>query len=119
MAGDDVPEKKPDPSIYRIAAERLQLAPAECLVVEDSTIGLRVGVHAPQSDAGTNSMCCSNVTADVFVRMRVPQSSARSLLHATLPDSRFRVRVVLNAVSPRRGHAVHHYVHLVYSDGSL
>lgn len=24
MAGDDVPKKKPDPSIYKIAAERLQ-----------------------------------------------------------------------------------------------
>jgi hypothetical protein len=42
MAGDDVPKKKPDPSIYRIGAERLQLAPAECLVIEDSTIGLKV-----------------------------------------------------------------------------
>ena len=47
MAGDDVPEKKPHPSIYRIAAERLQLSPAECLVVEDSTIGLRVGCACP------------------------------------------------------------------------
>ncbi len=25
MAGDDVPKKKPDPSIYKIAAERLQV----------------------------------------------------------------------------------------------
>ena len=74
MAGDDVPEKKPDPSIYRIAAERLQLSPAECLVVEDSTIGLRVGVHAPQSDASTPAMCCSDVTADIAVRMRVQHS---------------------------------------------
>ncbi len=42
MAGDDVPEKKPDPSIYVIAAKRLSVDPTECLVVEDSTIGLRV-----------------------------------------------------------------------------
>lgn len=42
MAGDDVPEKKPDPSIYVIAAERLGVYPSECLVIEDSTIGLRV-----------------------------------------------------------------------------
>lgn len=44
MAGDDVPNKKPDPSIYKIAAERLQVDPAECLVVEDSTVGLKVTV---------------------------------------------------------------------------
>ena len=42
MAGDDVPNKKPDPSIYKIAAGRLQVDPAECLVIEDSTIGLQV-----------------------------------------------------------------------------
>lgn len=42
MAGDDVPNKKPDPSIYKIAADRLQVDPAECLVIEDSTIGLQV-----------------------------------------------------------------------------
>ena len=42
MAGDDVDKKKPDPSIYRIAAQRLGVDPGDCLVVEDSTIGLKV-----------------------------------------------------------------------------
>ena len=42
MAGDDVDKKKPDPMIYRIAAERLNVDPKHCLVVEDSTIGLQV-----------------------------------------------------------------------------
>ena len=46
MAGDDVDSKKPDPMIYRIAAERLNVDPKECLVVEDSTIGLQVTCHA-------------------------------------------------------------------------
>jgi len=46
MAGDDVPEKKPDPSIYVIAAERLGVDPSECLVIEDSTIGLRAALGA-------------------------------------------------------------------------
>ena len=40
MAGDDVAEKKPDPTIYRVAAQRLAVDPAACLVIEDSTIGL-------------------------------------------------------------------------------
>ena len=42
LAGDDVPAKKPDPSIYTLAAERLGVQPCECLVVEDSAIGLQV-----------------------------------------------------------------------------
>ena len=48
MAGDDVPNKKPDPSIYEIAAKRLQVDPAECLVIEDSTIGLKVRRYVQQ-----------------------------------------------------------------------
>lgn len=41
IAGDDVPMKKPDPVIYKIAAERLGVQPEQCLVIEDSTIGLQ------------------------------------------------------------------------------
>ncbi|WP_279232182.1 HAD-IA family hydrolase [Thermus albus] len=40
LAGDVVPRKKPDPSIYLLAQERLGLAPEEALVVEDSRNGL-------------------------------------------------------------------------------
>lgn len=46
MAGDDVPIKKPDPTIYRVAAERLNVDPARCLVIEDSTIGLEAALGA-------------------------------------------------------------------------
>ncbi|WP_282610968.1 HAD-IA family hydrolase [Pelagibius sp. Alg239-R121] len=40
FAGDMVKAKKPDPEIYLMAVNRLQLDPAKCLVVEDSHIGL-------------------------------------------------------------------------------
>jgi len=46
MAGDDVPVKKPDPTIYRVAAERLAVDPAKCIVVEDSLIGLQAALGA-------------------------------------------------------------------------
>ena len=52
MAGDDVPEKKPDPSIYKIAAERIKVDPAACLVIEDSTIGLQVSPPALNAYSG-------------------------------------------------------------------
>jgi len=59
MAGDDVDKKKPDPSIYRVAAERLKLDPKECLVVEDSTVGLKVYLqsHSHPSIEATRSWC--------------------------------------------------------------
>jgi beta-phosphoglucomutase-like phosphatase (HAD superfamily) len=40
LAGDVVSKKKPDPEIYNLAAERLSLEPSECVVVEDTRIGL-------------------------------------------------------------------------------
>jgi len=39
FAGDMVPKKKPDPAIYLLAAEQLNVDPAKCVVVEDSHIG--------------------------------------------------------------------------------
>lgn len=45
-AGDLVPKKKPAPDIYLHAAQRLGLAPAECIVVEDSRNGLLAALAA-------------------------------------------------------------------------
>ncbi|MBW8039870.1 MAG: HAD-IA family hydrolase [Planctomycetes bacterium] len=40
LAGDVVSKKKPDPSIYKLALQRLALQPDECVVIEDSRNGL-------------------------------------------------------------------------------
>jgi len=39
--GDDVPSGKPDPGIYRLAAERLQESPERLLAVEDAASGVK------------------------------------------------------------------------------
>jgi HAD superfamily hydrolase (TIGR01509 family) len=39
--GDEVTRTKPAPDLFLLAAERLGLAPAECLVLEDSEAGVR------------------------------------------------------------------------------
>jgi HAD superfamily hydrolase (TIGR01509 family) len=46
FAGDAVPAKKPDPAIYRLTAERLDLDPADTLVIEDSRNGLLAATGA-------------------------------------------------------------------------
>jgi len=46
MAGDDVKLKKPDPMIYNLAREKLGLPAADCVVVEDSLVGLRAAKAA-------------------------------------------------------------------------
>jgi len=46
IAGDDVKAKKPDPMIYNLAAERLGLQKTDCVVIEDSLVGLRAATSA-------------------------------------------------------------------------
>ncbi|MDQ3059740.1 MAG: HAD family phosphatase [Pseudomonadota bacterium] len=44
ITGDDVTRHKPDPQGYRLAAQRLGVFPENCLVFEDSDIGMMAGV---------------------------------------------------------------------------
>lgn len=46
FAGDVVAKKKPDPSIYLLAAKELDVTPTRCVVIEDSAIGLRAAKAA-------------------------------------------------------------------------
>ncbi len=46
FAGDIVPAKKPDPAVYQLAIDRLDLDPADTLVVEDSRNGLLAATRA-------------------------------------------------------------------------
>ena len=44
-AGDEVPNGKPAPDVYLLAADLLNMAPEQCLAIEDSSIGCRAA-HA-------------------------------------------------------------------------
>ncbi len=50
VTGDDVAKGKPDPEVFLLAADRLGLAPARCVVIEDAPVGIEAaraaGVHA-------------------------------------------------------------------------
>ena len=39
-----MPRSKPHPDVYLAAAAHLQIDPARCLVVEDTTVGIKAGV---------------------------------------------------------------------------
>ena len=45
-SGDDVEHGKPAPDLFLLAASRLEIAPARCLVIEDSGHGVAAGVAA-------------------------------------------------------------------------
>lgn len=46
LTAHDVERSKPDPAIYRLAAERLGVTPERLVVLEDSQVGCRAGVAA-------------------------------------------------------------------------
>ncbi len=46
LAGDMVTRKKPDPEIYNLALQKTGLAPEDCIVVEDSAIGVAAATAA-------------------------------------------------------------------------
>jgi pseudouridine-5'-monophosphatase len=50
--GDDVPRAKPAPDLFLLAAERLGVAPEDCLVLEDSVNGARAAHAAGMSCIG-------------------------------------------------------------------
>ena len=46
VTGDTVPNGKPAPDIFLLAAEKLGMEPQNCLVIEDSPNGIRAGLAA-------------------------------------------------------------------------
>lgn len=55
---------KPDPSGYLRAAELLRVAPADCVVVEDSTVGVAAGVAAGMKVIAVDRSTCVKQTFD-------------------------------------------------------
>lgn len=48
----DVPNGKPSPDLFLLAAARMRVNPADCLVVEDSAVGVAAGVAAGMTVIG-------------------------------------------------------------------
>jgi HAD superfamily hydrolase (TIGR01509 family) len=46
VSADDAPRPKPAPDLYLLALERIELAPADCVALEDSPTGARAAVDA-------------------------------------------------------------------------
>ncbi len=64
VTGDDVKKKKPDPSAFLLAAEKLGVEPKNCVVIEDAVNGIKAAVNAKMFSVGIpSSFAAEELTA--------------------------------------------------------
>lgn len=85
LCGDDVTHAKPNPELFSLACERLQLTPGSCVVIEDAP----AGVEAAQA-AGCACIAVTNTHARE--RLRDADLTVESLAEVTLDTLRGLLR---------------------------
>ena len=68
VSAEDVRKGKPDPEVYLLAAERVGVAPAKCIVVEDAVAGIAAARAAGMRSIGVTQDQKHLPGADVVVR---------------------------------------------------
>ena len=99
ITADMVTQGKPDPEPYRRGAELLGLAPADCLVIEDSASGAKAGhaagckVLATLFSHSLESLAAADwiVHSLEDVHVRIADDAGRAGVRACQPGSHHRV----------------------------
>jgi HAD superfamily hydrolase (TIGR01509 family) len=68
VSGDDVERSKPDPAIYRLAAQRLAVKPERCLAIEDSPKGVQSARGAGMTVLGVRTPYTAHLSLDGVIR---------------------------------------------------
>lgn len=69
ICGDMVKETKPSPEGYLKAAEVLKVVPEECIVVEDSPVGIKAGKNAQMTVVGFKGSLYQQDTSDSSIEV--------------------------------------------------
>lgn len=81
VTGDDVPNKKPAPDIFLAAARKLNLTPAECVVIEDAVNGVQAAKSANmRCVAVAQTFAAEKLQQADLVRPTIQQVSLADLL---------------------------------------
>ena len=72
MSGATLPRGKPDPSIFLHSAQALDLAPAECIVIEDSIHGVEAARRAGMACVAVGDLSRDKALADLLERTPGP-----------------------------------------------
>ncbi len=87
--GDDVTRKKPDPEIYQVACERLDIPPGRTIVIEDAPAGIEAA-----KNAGAVAIAVTNSTAEEHLRKADLIVRSLSQLHLDVLRNLLRARAV-------------------------
>jgi len=91
VTGDQVARGKPAPDIYREAARRLSVEPAECVALEDSEAGIlaasRAGMVALLVPDGSPSTIAANAASRVLPTLVEARETIQGLLARGIQDS--------------------------------
>lgn len=60
VSGDELKKSKPDPTIFLLAADKLNTKPSECIVIEDSYNGIKAANAANMKSVGYNNVNSGN-----------------------------------------------------------
>jgi len=84
VSAEDVQRGKPDPQVFLLAAERLDVSPARCIVIEDAPAGIEGARRAGMRSIGVLSTH-PTLPADMTVRTldELPDDAFESLLRKT------------------------------------
>ncbi len=99
VSAEDVERGKPDPSCYLLGAQRLGVAPSECLVIEDAPAGLAAAKAAGMRSIGVTTTYDVAALQDATVVVR---SVADLVVRVDPVTSKLEVSV-REGVTPLRG----------------
>ena len=89
VTADQLSAGKPDPEGYLLAAQRLDVAPAQCAVIEDSVAGLEAATRAGMRTVGVAtthaaaSLALADVVIDSLRQLTVTPHDSALALHIT------------------------------------
>jgi HAD superfamily hydrolase (TIGR01509 family) len=91
ICGDEVPARKPDPAPYRQAMQALGVDPAECVVIEDSEVGIAAGLAAGVAVLGVPALQAVEPAPGLVLRDGLvgigPEELAQVLAGGALQDT--------------------------------
>ena len=81
VTGHDVQRPKPDPQLFLLAAERLAIEPARCVVFEDAPAGIEAAIRGGMDSIGVGSPTLLHRARRVIEDFRDKQALLDDLLH--------------------------------------